>query len=422
MLRTEFTGDRQHPGSGSPVPAAAAVRRRRRMALSQSEQRRLVRVHGDAQLPRRHDDGRAAAKPGLGGHVDVRGRTLLRRDGCGRDRQRLLAGARHLAAHDDRPGGKREPMMRRIALIALLVSTSAFAANDCDISVQPAATLLLPYFEVDLQGGTVQTLFTVQNVSPLPQIAHVTLWTDWGYPVLGFPVFLTGYDVQGINLYDVLAKGLIAPPNGTSSATPVPVSFVPGGQPAQNDANLNFLPGAAAACAQLPGRIAPSLLADLQAVYTRAKPVDEQLGCASTQLGNPHGFAIGYATIDVVATCTTSTASSPAYLSGVLLYDNVLTGDYQIVRANDGYAEGGPLVHMRAVPEGGMAGTLIAGALPYTFYDRYTKFDQRQPLSPGGAFAPRPSQNWVTVTMVAAPAYATTATAAAVRTACAPTP
>ena len=47
--------------------------------------------------------------------------------------------------------------------------------DSCDIAVQPAATLLLPYFEVDFkspQTTATQTLFTVQNVSPLPQIAR----------------------------------------------------------------------------------------------------------------------------------------------------------------------------------------------------------------------------------------------------------
>lgn len=59
-------------------------------------------------------------------------------------------------------------------LLLLLVATSAFAAspssinNDdsCDIKVGPAATLLLPYFEVDVNGTTGQTtLFTVTNVT-----------------------------------------------------------------------------------------------------------------------------------------------------------------------------------------------------------------------------------------------------------------
>src|SRR6266576_1753161 len=91
--------------------------------------------------------------------------------------------------------------------------------DSCDIGTAPAATLLLPYFEVDVnptvQGQT--TLFTITNVTRFPQIAHVTLWTDWAFPVLTFNLFLTGYDVQAINLYDVIVRGVIAPPSGTTS-------------------------------------------------------------------------------------------------------------------------------------------------------------------------------------------------------------
>src|SRR5947207_5492883 len=101
-------------------------------------------------------------------------------------------------------------------LFASMLAATAFAGtstinptttdNDdsCDIAVQPAATLLLPYFEVDFKSPQSQartTLFTVQNVAKLPQIAEVTLWTDYGYPAFTFPIFLTGYDVQSINLY-----------------------------------------------------------------------------------------------------------------------------------------------------------------------------------------------------------------------------
>src|SRR6185436_10792383 len=114
-----------------------------------------------------------------------------------------------------------------LALVAMLtIAGSAFAAgrmvvqpnatftngnnptttnNDdsCDISVVPAATLLLPIFDVNLAaaaGASDTTLFTITNVSALPQIAHVTVWTDWSFPVLDFNIFLTGYDVQAINL------------------------------------------------------------------------------------------------------------------------------------------------------------------------------------------------------------------------------
>src|SRR5207253_2744443 len=75
--------------------------------------------------------------------------------------------------------------------------------------------------------------------------------------------------------------------------------------------------------------------------------------------------------------------------------DNVLTGDYQqLATFNDRpYAAGGLLVHVRAIPEGGAAGALVASSLPYTFYDRFAlsplsrKSDRRQPLP--ALFAPR---------------------------------
>src|SRR2546422_8844324 len=65
--------------------------------------------------------------------------------------------------------------------------TSTNNNDTCDIGVTPAATLLLPYFEVDVvsaQGVSQNTIFTLTNTSRYPQIAHVVVWTDWSYPVL----------------------------------------------------------------------------------------------------------------------------------------------------------------------------------------------------------------------------------------------
>ena len=311
-------------------------------------------------------------------------------------------------------------MRLSVFLLVSLIAASVFAAtpptttsNDdsCDIAVQPAATLLLPYFEVDFkspQSTAVTTLFTVQNVSPLPQIAHVTLWTDWGYPALNFPIFLTGYDVQGINLYDVFARAVIAPgsspgQSGTSFNTPVPSNPSAGSQPKANSANPNFLAEVPTVCAFAPGVFTTSLLSDVQQIFTTGAPLQLQLRCPSAdpakappRLGGVHPNAIGYITIDVAATCSVKNAASKEYFSSVLLYDNVLTGDYQqiVPRGDKSYAQGGPLVHIRAIPEGGAAGSFVASNLPYTFYDRYTvglpsnrTIDRRQPLP--STFAPR---------------------------------
>src|SRR6185436_11181264 len=310
-------------------------------------------------------------------------------------------------------------MKKLIVLMAvLLVATSAFAAgkafqpspnatfnngllptstnNDdtCDIaSSAPAATLLLPYFEVDFKSPQTTartTLFTIVNTSDLPQIAHVVVWTDWSFPALDFNIFLTGYDVQGINLYDIFARSIIAPgavqgTGGTSSNTTVPTNPTPGSQPADNDANPNIT--SLAGCGNLPGSFQTGLLTDLQLVFTTGRATGAFIPCTA-QVGGVHANAIGYVTIDVAPTCHTSLPNEPGYFS-LVLFDNVLIGDYQDINPNPAtgnYAGGNPLVPIRAVPEGGPAGSVPGTNLPYTFYDRYTAgivprtIDRRQPL------------------------------------------
>ncbi|MEM9593644.1 MAG: hypothetical protein AAGD06_05250, partial [Acidobacteriota bacterium] len=70
------------------------------------------------------------------------------------------------------------------------------AASACTLDNVPAATLLLPYFEVDLDSlsGTT-TVFSIHNAWPEATVAHIIFWTDWGAPTINFDVFLTGYDV-----------------------------------------------------------------------------------------------------------------------------------------------------------------------------------------------------------------------------------
>ncbi len=276
--------------------------------------------------------------------------------------------------------------------------------DSCDIGVTPAATLLLPYFEVETAGaaGTgPTTLFTITNTSRFAQIAHVTLWTDLSAPVLDFNIFLTGYDVQSINLYDVIVRGAVG--SGTSSSTvPGVASGVTGvnSTPAANNANTNiqatvFTAGVSNSCVGLPGQLPPSNVTfELNALTTGTSG-----GSCATAIGLNHGTrAIGYVTVDLVANCNTSLPTDPGYLN-TLLYDNVLIGDYQQLgpsptgsTAGSGFDAGGSeMVHIRAVPEGGpsiVAGGAVAPTnLPFTFYNRYENTvgytinqDRRQPL------------------------------------------
>ena len=289
--------------------------------------------------------------------------------------------------------------MKYLSFVLLLIATSAFAAspstvnNDdsCDVMVGPAATLLLPYFEVDFSNRTQDTLFTITNVTRLPQIAHVTIWTDWSYPLFSFNIYLTGYDVQGISINQIL-NGVVGQPRGTGPTT---AQSPLGGLSAGFTANPNFAGGGASInCSAQPGALPPILVAALRTALSTGNYNPGGPAVCPNAVGGVHANAnaIGYITIDVVSNCTRRLPTDPLYYTNDLLFDNVLIGDYQqlgptaagtTASAFDGTAN--TMVHIRAVPEGGGAGSKVITALPYTFYDRYTPassraIDRRQPL------------------------------------------
>jgi hypothetical protein len=283
------------------------------------------------------------------------------------------------------------------SILLLLATTSAFGAtpstvnNDdsCDVTVGPAATLLLPYFEVDFTNRTQDTLFTITNVTRVPQIAHVTVWTDWSYPVLNFNIYLTGYDVQGISMQQVLI-GTVAQANGTGPTT---AQSPLGALSAGFTANPNFAGGGASInCGSQPGALNPALVAAVRSALTTGVYNPGGAAACPNRVGGTHANAIGYITVDVVASCTNRLSTDPLYYTNDLLFDNVLIGDYQhlgpaptgtTATSFDGVSNA--MVHIRAIPEGGGVGSNVANTLPYTFYDRYTPasrraIDRRQPL------------------------------------------
>jgi hypothetical protein len=249
--------------------------------------------------------------------------------------------------------------------------------DSCDIAALPAATLLLPYFEVDLDdldGET--TLFTVTNVADRAQIVRVTLWTDYAYPVVSFNVYLTGYDVQAINLRDVIGAGRIGGEAGTGTSVSPKGGLSRSAGPGHDVVN----------CGQIP-HLTPSMVATIQAAFTLGHiPLPNDGQC---DVGNTHDNAVGYATMDVVAQCSNTIPTDDAYFNTDLRYDNVLMGDYQQVNPGQNSAQGGTMVHIRAIPEGGTQATRADNAalqsnFPRTFYERLfphaTLRDARQPL------------------------------------------
>jgi hypothetical protein len=267
--------------------------------------------------------------------------------------------------------------------------------DSCDIGVAPAATLLLPYFEVDTTNRTTTTLFTITNVTQYSQIAHVTVWTDQSFPVLDFNIFLTGYDVQPINLMDILTTGTVASSAGTGPTTlqsplgPLGSATTYPAAGANVTGNPNF--SATIGCGSLPGVLPSTLVTAVRTALTSGVYNPGNGVTACTGIGGSHANAIGYITIDVAANCSTRLPNDPAYYSNDILFDNVFIGDYeQLGPAAAGTTSssfdgaGNAMVHIRAVPEGGAAGSQPGTNLPYTFYDRYTvgnrRIDRRQPL------------------------------------------
>ena len=290
--------------------------------------------------------------------------------------------------------------------------------DTCDIGTAPAATLLLPYFAVRADRS-VNTIFSLVNVSDAPQIAHVTVWTDWSFPVLDFNVFLTGYDVQSLSMHDIVFNASIAPTatggiggtaagGSTTSGTGIsPVGLL------SNNTNPNFSGsiGCGSPTSPLPGQINPSIATAVQTALISGTYVipGTTASCGTNQVGSaasaaagalhPANTAIGYVTIDVASNCSLRLPTDPAYFRNDILFDNVLTGDYAIFDSSpaSNSAGGSPLVHIRAIPEGGPSGVALVGNqtnLPYTFYSRYinnqtsgilfsgatANYDRRQPL------------------------------------------
>ncbi len=127
-----------------------------------------------------------------------------------------------------------------IALVLLAVAGTGYAVT-CSYDNVPAATLLVPYFKVSLNGATdypipsggTDTLVSVVNVSTPGVIAHVTVWNKYSKAVIDFNLPLTGKDTVSFSMRDIL-NGKLSPnlPQYDTSKYPVdPCGLVNPGKP-----------------------------------------------------------------------------------------------------------------------------------------------------------------------------------------------
>lgn len=208
----------------------------------------------------------------------------------------------------------------------------------------PAATLLLPRFEVDIANPSgVTTLFSINNASDETVLGHVTLWSEWFVPVLSFDVYLTGYDVHTINLRDIIVNGDL--PNTGPSNVLSPIGAFSIGPHDTFGGTCTATAGSSPNYANISGLFLQVVQQSLS-----GQPRSDNGQCAS-QPGNPT-IARGFVTVDVVRRCSSEFPDNINYFvdggGGTATNENVLWGDYFIVDPGNDFAQGFTLVHIEA--------------------------------------------------------------------------
>lgn len=260
-----------------------------------------------------------------------------------------------------------------LGVAGFLGFTSSAQAVVGTIDTVPAASLLVPYFEVDLnREDGAQTSVRLTNTSATAILAHVTLWTDMGVPTMNFNVYQQGYVTTEIDLRMVF-KGIL--PN-TASAGQDPTDLIsPHGSSSQD---INF-----ASCSGiLPyARLPAAMITGLRNAHT---------GVASTLTGGVCGgaakgdnIARGFITIETVNNCTTRAPTDVGYFlnggTGDATSQNVMTGSVIYTNKAASLASMEPMVALEAGP----TNPLTDGAGDYTFYGGmlgFTGVDNREPV------------------------------------------
>lgn len=274
-----------------------------------------------------------------------------------------------------------------VAAVALVLcgahpARAVIRAND----VVPAATLLYPYFEVDLgneQG--VNTLLALQNSTATAILGRFTFWTDLGRPTVVFDAYLTGYDMLTLNLRDLFVGGNI--PRTASVGQDPTDTISPQGDFSQdiNFASCNVGSGALYGLPPSDPFLSGATLTDLQAAH-RGLASTTYFGagkCGSVDHGDQ--IVRGYVTVDTVNSCLTAAdgvkhPGTPDYFNNfVATNQNVMLGDYVLVDPARNRMDADVAVHIEAKQ-------LEFAIGEYTFYGALTSVntstvDFREPLA-----------------------------------------
>lgn len=267
--------------------------------------------------------------------------------------------------------------MKKFFVIALALALTAGAAyaNYCARDYVPAATLLVPYALVDMDGNVpdpngYSTLLTVTNVSSERQLIHITVWSPLSEPIVDFDEVLSGYDVWSINFRDMLTghfdyfdtEGV----TGFWTGGNVGPAVTPYG-PTTNDGWAYALPGpedtdypsdldAADGCffpygyhPEYGSGIIAGLKADIFAIdflwYCQFPVQTNVVPWHSALTDDPLFF---YVTVDAVDQCSTFFPSQSGYWANGVIPDddNVLLGEVYYINFTANLSEAIPAVHL----------------------------------------------------------------------------
>jgi len=265
-------------------------------------------------------------------------------------------------------------LKKTLTLLALgLAMASGANAATCTIDQVPGATLLLPYFEVDIDDPAgIDTIFTVNNASATAVLAHVVVWTDMSVEALDFNIYLTGYDMQTVSMGLMIRDGLLPV---TASAGQDPTDAIsPHGIISQD---INF-----ASCTGIfPYEpLTDDYIEHLQSILTGGPSSFYGGLCGGWDYDD--NIARGYVTMDTVGACTLLRPCDPGFFPGIGTYQNVLWGDWFMIDGANNFAQGDAMVSIEAFPNQTIENPFVNG----TFWGRCygnnpgANPDMREPL------------------------------------------
>jgi hypothetical protein len=213
----------------------------------------------------------------------------------------------------------KKTLLTCLAIVAVFAVASSASAITCTIDQRPAATLLVPYFQVSYDDagnlvstgvGARDTIVTIGNASSSPMIAHVNVYDRFSELVLDFNVALTGFDLQAMRISDIIGGNL---PN-----TPLDVDGEPLGDVCQR-ADPDVYPDPDGFIRVFP--LVPATTLDNTLATTE---YNQQFFSVAEQLRRDcfddlGPLAIGYIVIDHANYCNLSDPTDPNYY-----YNNAL--------------------------------------------------------------------------------------------------